>query len=215
MREGLDAPTFDLPAANLEEIRSFLDAQSRFKVAVWVRHEQHGVVGPMYDHHLVLAVEDDDWETGDMRALDAGMRLPALDTREKTWIDIYPVSEVDALRSFGSVLWEQAVPGADPLDYRFTFEPFEPGTEATARFAALVAALPAVRRVGADVARLWDGCGEVESSVRLAVDAPFRADALKHVLEAARVSVLAGLTSHSGFIGRPEDSMTIIYEAAR
>ena len=213
MREALDAPTYELPAENLQAIRGFLDGQSRFKAAVWVRHEQQGVDGPLYDHHLVLAVDDEDWETGDMRALDAGMRLPALDTRKKTWIDIYPVSEVEALRSFGSVLWEQAAPGDDPLDYRFTFEPFEPDTDAVARFAALVAALLAVRCVGADVARLWDGHDEVESSVRLAVDAPFGADALKPVLDAARASVLAGQTSHNGFIGRPDDTMTILYEA--
>ena len=89
----------------------------------------------------------------------------------------------------------------------------QPDTDAVARFAALVAALSAVRCVGADVARLWDGHDEVESSVRLAVDAPFGADALKPVLDAARASVLAGQTSHNGFIGRPDDTMTILYEA--
>ena len=82
MREGLDAPRFELPDGNVEAIRGWLDGQSRLKAAVWVRHEQQGVDGPLYDHHLVLAVGDDDWAIGDMRALDAGIRLPALDTRE-------------------------------------------------------------------------------------------------------------------------------------
>ena len=213
MREGLDAPTFELPARNVEEIRAFLDRQSRLKLAVWVRHEQRGVAGPLYDHHLVLGVDDEDWATGDIRALEDGMRLPALDTREPTWIDIYPVSEVADLRSFSTVLWEQSTPGDDPLDYRFTFELFEPDSEAVERFGALIGALPAVRCVGADMARLWKGDDEVDSSVRLLVDAPSEADALRPVVDAARASVLAGQTNFGAGIGRPEDSMTILYGA--
>jgi hypothetical protein len=212
MREELDAPTLELPPHNVEELRAFLDAQSRFKLAVWVRHEQPGVGGPMYDHHLLLAVDDEDWETGDMRALEDGMRLPALDTREKTWIDIYPLSEVRAVCAFGTVLWEQTSPGDDPLDYRFTFESFVPDPDAVERFVTLVAAVPPVRSVGADVVRLWKGDDEVESHVRLLVEAPFGADVLRSVADAARASVLAGRLSHSAGLGRPADSMTILYE---
>jgi hypothetical protein len=40
MREGLDAPTLELPAETVDEIRAFLDGQSRFRLAVWVRHER-------------------------------------------------------------------------------------------------------------------------------------------------------------------------------
>ncbi len=213
MREGLDAPTFELPADNVERIRAFLDGQSRITLAVWVRHAQQGADGPLYDHHVVLAVGDEDWATGDMRALDAGIHLPALDTQESTWIDLAPASEVDMLRSFGTVLWEQRSPGADPLNYRFTFEPFEPDPDAVEWFATAVAALPAVRCVGADVSRLWHGEEEVESQVRLLIDAPFGADALRPVVDAARASVLAGRPNHGASIGQPEDSMTILYEA--
>ena len=214
MREGLDAPTFELPKAKIEEIRAFLDAQSRIKLAVWARHEQQGVDGPLYDHHLMLGVEDDDWATGDIRALEDGMRLPALSMSEPTWTDIYPVSEVEGLRSFGTVLWEQTSPGDDPLDYRFTFEPFVPDAEALARFAARLAELPAVRRVGGEVSRLWKGDEEIKSDARLVVEAPFEADALMPVAEAARSSVLAGWSSNGVEIGAPHDSMTILYVAA-
>jgi hypothetical protein len=213
MREGLDAPTFELPPENVEAIRGFLDGQSRFKAAVWVRHEHQGVDGPLYDHHLVLAVADEDWATGDLRALDDGMRLPMLDTREPKWVDICPVSELDALRSFCTVLWERASPGDDSLDYRFTFEPFEPDPVAIERFAASLAALPAVRRVGADVSRLWKGDEEVRSRVRVFVDAPFEANVLEAVVEAARESVLAGHPSYEAGIEQPDDTTTILYEA--
>jgi len=47
MRDGLDAPTLEVPAENRENIRAFLDGQSRIKLAVWVRHEQRGVEGPL------------------------------------------------------------------------------------------------------------------------------------------------------------------------
>ena len=213
MREGLDAPTFELPPDNVAAIRAFLDGQSRIKLAVWVRHEQQGVDGPLYDHHVGLAVEDEDWRTGDMQALDAGLRLPLHVPEEPTWIDIAPLSEVEPLRSFGTVLWEQTSPGLDPLDYRFTFEPFEPEPQAAAQFARLVSALPAVRRVGADVAELWKGPEVVESTVRLFVDAPFEANALRPVVEAAHASVLAGRRSHSASVEPPEESTTILYEA--
>ncbi len=214
MREDLDAPTLELPPEKVEAVRTFLDGQSRIKLAVWVRHEQQGVDGPMYDHHLMLGVEDHDWATGDMRALEDGMRLPPLSMSEPTWTDIYPRSEVDGLRSFGSVLWEQTSPGDDPLDYRFTFEPFEADPEAVARFTARLAGLPAVRRVGGEVSRLWKGDEEIKSEARLVVDAPFEANALMPVADAARSSVLAGWSSHSVEIGAPHDSMTILYEAA-
>ena len=213
MREGLDAPTFELPTRNVEAIRGWLDGQSRFKAAVWVRHEQQGVDGPLYDHHLVLAVDDEDWATGDMRALEDGMRPPRLDTREPTWIDIFPVSELDAIRSFGAVLWEQASPGDDPLDFRFTFEAFEPELGAIERFADAVAALPAVRRVGIDLSRLWKGDEEVESQVRVQVEAPWEANVLEAVVEAARESVLAGHPRYEAGIGELYDTMTPLYEA--
>jgi len=213
MREGLDAPTLQLPADNVDEIRAYLDGQSRITVAIWVRHEQQGLDGPLFDHHLMLGVDDRDWETGDMRALEEGMRIPALQLGEPTWIDLFPLSELEPLRSFGTVLWEQTVPGEDPLDYRLTSEPFEPDSRAVESFAARVAALPAVRCVGADVLRLWKGDDEVEAQVRLFVDAPIETEALPPVLDAARASVLAGWTRHSAEIGRPHDSAAILYGA--
>jgi hypothetical protein len=92
-------------------------------------------------------------------------------------------------------------------------EPFEPGPAAIEEFAGALAAMPPVRCVGADVTRLWNGDEEVESTVRLVVDAPIEADVLTPVLEAAKSSVLAGLPRHSAEIGLPNGAATILYEA--
>jgi hypothetical protein len=217
MRDGLDAPTFELPAENVADIQAFLDAQSRFKLAVWLRHEQLGVDGPHHDHHLVLAVEDEDWATGDMQALDAGMRLPALDTREKTWIDIYPVSEVDVLRAFGTVLWEQTSPGEDPLNYRLTREPVTVPAEALATFRSLVRSAPDVVRVTATLSRLWKDECEVEHRTSLWVVGDLERSSppgpLGPVLEAARE---AGIQHDGGTLAGPQDIAdgTLLYEAA-
>src|SRR4051812_42591210 len=186
MREGLDAPTFELPPENIEEIRSFLDGQSRIELAVWVRHEQVGGDGPLYDHHLVLGVDDEDWAAGDMRALEHGLELPRLDTSEPTWIDIFPVSEVVALRTFGAVLWEQASAGADPLDYRLEYAPFAPERMAAERFAVLLAEKPEIRSVAATVEQLWKGDESLRDTVLLFVEARVTADALMVARDAAR-----------------------------
>jgi hypothetical protein len=213
MREGLDAPTFELAPESVEEIRSFLDGQSRIELAVWVRHEQRGHDGPLYDHHLVLGVDDEDWKTGDMRALEEGMQLPALGTNEPTWLDIYPVSEVEPLRSFGTVLWEQTSAGADPLDYRFTYEPFQPEPSAGERFAMLLAETPEINRVGATVEHLWKGDEVLGETVRLFVEAPLPTDALRVARDAARTTVLEDVRSHSASLGWPTGIGTaVLYE---
>ena len=217
MRDGLDAPTLELPTETVEQIRAFLDRQSRLELAVWVRHEQQGADGPLYDHHLVLAVADEDWATGDMRALDAGLQLPFL-TSEPTWIDIYPVSEVEALRSFGTVLWEQTSPGPDPLDYHYTHEPVSFPAEALETFASLVHdAAPEVLRVTATRSRLWKGNSEVEDSTTLHVGCDFEQlsppGPLQVVQEAARE---AGIAHSGGSLGRPTDApahATVLYDA--
>jgi hypothetical protein len=215
MREGLDAPTLALPEGTLGEVRTFLDGQSRIELAVWVRHEHEVLDGRVdHDHHIVLAVADEDWETGDMRALETGIwkRLP-LRTRLRTWIDLAPASEVEELRRFGTVLWEQTLPGGDPLDYRYTSEPFEPDPESVVRFRALLAELPAVRCVGGDLERLWNGDDEVQAQVRLAVEAPFEADALPAVVAAARETVLVDERDFGSSIGELAGSMTVLYQA--
>ena len=218
MREGLDAPTVDLPADNVEQIRTFLDGQSRLKLAVWVRHEQQGVDGPLYDHHLVLGVDDEDWETGDMRALDAGMRVP-LHTTEPTWIDIAPRSEVEPLRSFGMILWEQTSPGPDPLDYRFTREPVSVPAKARETFRSLLRAVaPEVVRVTVTRSRLWKGETEVEVDTSLCVACYFDRISppgpLAVVQKAARE---AGIVHDSGSLERPAEPpayATVLYESS-
>lgn len=216
MRDGLDAPTLDLPAESVEEIRAFLDRQSRLKLAVWVRHRQQGAGGPLYDHHIVLAVDDGDWATGDMRALDAGLQLP-LHLREPTWVDIYPASEVDALRSFGTLIWEQTSPGPDPLDYRFTHEPVAVPAAALRAFgASLPMVAPEVVRVTATRSRLWKGDVEVEDDTNLCVSCSFDRlsppGPLRAVQEAARE---AGIPHSGGSLERPAEPppyATVLYD---
>ncbi len=216
MRAGLDAPTIALPVENIAAIRAFLDGQSRFKLAIWVRHEQQGVDGPLYDHHVVLAVDDEDWTTGDMRALDAGARVP-IHTEEPTWIDIAPVSEMEPLRSFGTVLWEQTSPGPDPLDYRFTHEPVGFPADALEAFRSLVRAVaPEVVRVTATRSRLWKGETEVEDDTNLCVACYFDRISppgpLAVVQEAARD---AGIVHTSGSLERPAEPppyATVLYD---
>ena len=172
--------------------------------------------GPLYDHHLVLAVDDEDWDTGDMRALDAGLHVP-LHTTEPTWIDIAPVSEVEALRSFGTVLWEQTSPGPDPLDYRFTREPVGFPAEALESFRSLVRAVaPEVVRVTATRSRLWKGEIEVEDDTTLCVACYFDRMSppgpLAVVQTAARE---AGIAHTSGSLERPAEPppyATVLYE---
>jgi hypothetical protein len=210
MRDGLDTPTFELPSANVDEIRAFLDGQSRIALAVWVRHAEGGTP----DHHLMLAVDDDDWSTGDMAALEAGIGLPALDTREPTWIDLFPASEVERLRAFGTVVWEGTSPGGDPLDYRFTYDTFVPEPVALHRFVECIAAEPAIRCAGARVQKLWHGDELVEEHAGLFVDAPPPANVLQVAADAARETIFAGWGHTSTTLGRPGPGATILYEAA-
>ena len=221
MREGLDAPTLQLPADNLDEIRAFLDGQSRITLAVWVRHEQQGADGPLYDHHLMLGVDDHDWETGDMRALDDGMRVPALGLGEPTWIDLFPLSEVEALRTFGTVLWERpGDPGddLDQLDFRYTREPVTFPAEALSAFQTLVRDVaPGVVRVTARRSRLWKGEAEIEDDTTLCIVWDFERGPppgpLQTVLDAAHA---AGIEHNGGELRRPQDAEsdeTVLYEA--
>jgi len=218
MRDGLGAPTLELSADDVERIRAFLDGQSPIKLAVWVRHEQQGVDGPLYDHHVVLGIDDRVWQDGDMRALEQGMRFPHPQTTEATWIDPFPLSEVERLRSFGTVLWEQTTPGSDPLDYHFTHEPVAVASEALAAFRSMMPTLaPQVVRVTATRSRLWKGESEIEDETNLCVACHFDQlgpppGPLQAVQDAARE---AGIPHNGGSLERPVESppyATILYE---
>jgi hypothetical protein len=172
MREGLDPPTADLPPADVEALRAFLDGQRRVDLLVWVRHEQQGVDGPLYDHHLIFGVADDDYASGDMWALELGMPVPGLQFDGPTWSDIFPLSEVEELKTFGTVVWERDPARAtdgDPLDFHLTSEPLEVTADAIGAFAALVGALPTVDRVEADCQRLWNNGAEQSATARFFV----------------------------------------------
>jgi hypothetical protein len=218
MRDGLDAPTLELSAGDVERIRAFLDGQSPIKLAVWVRHEQQGVDGPLYDHHVVLGIDNRIWRDRDMRAVEQGMHFPWPQTPEPTWIDPYPLSEVEPLRSFGTVLWEQTTPGSDPLDYRFTHEPVTVTPEALAAFRNVMPAVaPQVVRVTATRSRLWKGESEIEDDTNLCVACHFdqlgpAPGPLQAVQDAARK---AGIAHSGGTLERPGEPppyATVLYD---
>jgi hypothetical protein len=216
MREGFDAPTDALPEEDVRALRAFFDRQSRIKLAVWVRHEQRGVDGPIYDHHLAVGVADEDYVSGDMRALELGMELPGLRFDGPTWMpDIFALSEVEALRGVGTVVWQGGDAG-DPLDYRFTWEPLDADADARERFAALVDPLP-IRSVEAARERLWKGGEEVKVTDQLFVEADPGRDVLSTVHDAARTAKLVGTTGSSSTLGRPRDPRirtATLYEAS-
>ncbi|HET7567570.1 MAG TPA: hypothetical protein VFJ91_06235 [Gaiellaceae bacterium] len=221
MRERLDGPTSELPEEDVQALRAFFDGQVRVKLAVWVRHEQGRPGDPLYDHHLMLGVDDADYEAGDMWALELGMRLPGLRFSEPSWIpDIFRLSEVEALCSFGTVVWRfepAASTGDDALDYRFTYEPDPVDPVAAERFAALLAARPGIRRVESTLRRLWKGDEELELHTQLYVTADGVHDALRVVVEAARSSGVLTATnvgSSLGSVPDPRVRTTVLYEAA-
>jgi hypothetical protein len=222
MRDGLDAPTLQLPAEDVRTLREFFNGQSRIKLAVWVRHEQLGVDGPLYDHHLMVGVDDSDYDTGDMWALELGMPVPGLMFSEPQWIpDIFRLSEVQALRSFGTVVWEHdpaAATGADPLDYRLTYEPLPAvDRDELARFGALLAVEPGIRRVDATLQRLWKGDREVERHTNLYVASEAVRQAVSLVHDAAKSTGVLPTTGFASSLGRPQDPRvhtSTLYEAA-
>ena len=218
MRDGMDAPTFELPPDDVERMQAFLEGQSPIKLAVWARHEQQGADGPLYDHHVVLGVDDRVWEEGDMRALEQGLQFPHPRTTEPTWIDPFPLSEVEPLRSFGTVLWQQTEPGPDLLDYHFTREPVTVAAAALAAFRHLMpTAAPGVVRVTMTRSRLWKGETEIEDDTTLHVACYFDRlgpppGPLPAVQEAARE---AGIAHTSGSLERPAEPppyATVLYE---
>ena len=216
MREGLDAPTESMSQEELNGVRSYLDSQARVDLAVWVRHEQQGVDGPLYDHHLMLGVPDDDYAAGDMWALERGIEL-----RQPGWLDIFPLSEVAALRAFGTVVWERGdrPRSGDPLDFRFTWEPLDVNDADAETFAELVRAVEVVDRVEGTVERLWKNGAEIERSVQLFIEFRHRRPHdFEQVQNAARKAgltpkgVSAGMSA--GLPRHPDVRTSKLYEAA-
>jgi hypothetical protein len=215
LRTGLGEPLIQLPPETVDEIRTFLDGQSRVKAAAWARHEEPGNGPETIDHHILLAVTDEDWATGDLWALERGIELPSISMVGSTWRDFFPLSELPEIRPFATILWEQTIPGDDPLDYRFTYEPFVTEPAQLERFTELVRSQPAVHSVGALVAKLWKGDELLEQTASMAVEASPPANVLPVVMNAARTTIFAGWSSTNGSLGRSQsDAMTTLYEAA-
>jgi hypothetical protein len=122
-----------------------------------------------------------------------------------------------AIRSFGTVLWEQTSPGPDPLDYRFTREPVDFPAEALEAFRSLVRSVaPEVVRVTATRSRLWKGETEVDDDTNLCVACDFDRISppgpLAVVQEAARE---AGIAHTGGSLERPAETppyATVLYD---
>jgi hypothetical protein len=221
MRDGLDAPTLQLSADDVRAMRAFLDGQSLITLLVWVRHEQQGVDGPLFDHHLMFGIPDDVCPTCDLWALEENLPLPPLQFGEPTWNDIFPLSEVEELRSFGTVVWEHDAArstGDDPLDYRFTWEPLEVASDTAQALTAGLSGEAGIARVDAARRRLWKNGVEVGSSIDLYVDASDEARlAVTIVQQAATQSGLVGTAGFSVGRGLPRHDRirtATVYQAA-
>lgn len=208
LREGLCAPAVEPPPALVRQLAAFLDGQSRIRLAAWMGHDH----GRDVDEHLLFGIDDSDWHESDLRALDHGLEREVVGFH--AWLDVFSVADAAAVRADGIVLWEQRSPGSDPLDYRFTYEPLDPGPAVLARFGAFLEAEPAIRRVSGIVQKLWKGDALVEDSVQLAVDAGAFAPALALVDAAARDTILVGRGNHGSTLGPPSAAMAPLYEAA-
>src|SRR4051812_36937101 len=122
IRFPLDAPTESVSPTELARLREYLDGQSAVALAVWIRHEHQGREGEPsgYDHHTMLGIPDERYVPGKMGALELGIER---ECHAPGWLDLFPLSEVEELRAFGEVLWEQPAAssaGLDPLDFRFS-----------------------------------------------------------------------------------------------
>jgi hypothetical protein len=170
LREGLGAPRRALRADELARLRSYLDRQGRIRLAAWASHEHTGPGGVDHDDHLLLGVPDADFEGVHAQALDRGLEheLPGI----HAWLDLFALSDVDAVRAFADVLWERGEAPAgdlDPLEFRLTWEPLEAPAAAVAAFARLVGGLPGVERVEGCLERLWKNERLVETETQLHV----------------------------------------------
>ena len=169
-RSGLVAPTETVPQEDLARMREYLDVQSPIALAVWVRHGHPGSDGPGFDHHTMLGVADERFDRGDMQAFEYGIER---ECSFPGWLDVYPCSEVEPLRSFGHVLWERegsAADGLDPLDFRSTWEPLQIRSSQEEAFAGLMRRVSGVRRVEAAVWQLWKGDRQLDTSVQFHLD---------------------------------------------
>ncbi len=169
MRSPLHPPA-ELPSdEELATIRAYLGGQSRIDLAVWVRHEHEGVDGSMYDHHLMLGMEDADYDGGHPDAILFGVENEGLSAG---WVDLSPLSEVEKLREFGYVVWERdgrPTEGLDPLDFRYSFEAIAAPAGLAALVEAAVEDLPAVVRVELTHEQLWKDDREVWALTRVFV----------------------------------------------
>ncbi len=170
IRRPLHPPT-ELPSDDkVARARAYLDGQSRIDLAVWIRHEQRGVDGPLYDHHVMLGLDDDVYETGHPDAILFGVE------REMGhlggWTDLFPLSEVETLREVGHILWKRdgrPIEGLDPLDFHWSFEAIPAPEGLRTVIEAAVEDLPAVVGVEVTRDRLWKADREVWSQARVFV----------------------------------------------
>jgi hypothetical protein len=213
MRTGLHPPRETIAAEELHRIRSYLDGQSRIDLAVWVMHEHQGAEGPLFDHHLMLGIPDDDYETGDPGALELGIELP-----QPGWLDVFPLSEVEELRTFGTVVWERGDQPrtGDPLDFRLGWEPLEVEPDVADAFTKLVRSVDNVLRIDGTLERLSKNGAEIRQMRLLYVDfEDRRPDDFDRVKSAAREAGLGVTGMSAGLPANPEIRTSRLYEVHR
>ena len=219
MRRPLHPPTEFPSVEEVARARAYLDGQSPIDLAVWVRHEQRGVDGPLYDHHVLLGLADNNYEHGEPDAILFGVE------REMGylggWTDLFPLSEVETLRDVAHILWERGgrpIEGLDPLNFRWTFEPVELSAESLAAFRGLLAVVPAVTRVEATHQRLLKDDREQWETTTLFIGWDMELgpvhNALTLVGSAAREAGIPFQGSSAGLPKDPRVQTSVLFEAS-
>jgi hypothetical protein len=219
IRMPLHPPTEFPSDREIARACAYLDGQSRINLAVWIRHEQKGVDGPLYDHHLMLGMDDADYEKGDPDAILFGVEREA--GYLGGWTDLFPLSEVETLRDLGHVLWErvgQPTEPLDPLNFTWSFEPIEVSGESLEAFRGLLAVVPAVTRVEATHQQLLKDDREQWETTTLFIgwdtDLGPVHNALTLVGSAAREAGIHFQGSSAGIPKDPRIHTSVLFEAS-
>jgi hypothetical protein len=132
---------------------SYLEAQARFDLAVWVGYRFRP--GGAMDHELKLRLRGRRPSRQEISALFWGV------THEigiRGYVGIPTRAEMEQIRRVGEFVWERTGPApehADPLDFRSTSEQIMVPSALRDAIRAAMEAFPVVSRVGVSQSRLW------------------------------------------------------------
>lgn len=147
---------------------SYLEAQARFDLAVWVGYRFRP--GGMVDHELKLCLRGPRPNHSDLSALFWGV---SHEIGVHAYIGIPTRAEMQQIRSVGELVWERAGPApeyADPLDFRSTSEQVKVPSALREAIREAMEPFPVVRKVGVLQSRLWKSGELFKDEISFGVD---------------------------------------------